>query len=184
MDFVVVEPVDGTELERLITALLNATGAVHQILESTEYPPDADGEQVIGVVAERIRRVIACVGEHHDDEELALVTGVVAQIALLVGGDLGLPGPLGRWASGSPRRPSAPQRSRYFRGTRPYRSTDSRSSSLLRVGVYGKWYSSRLPAKRVTAIDCTWQYFWIPPGPWRTPRPDSLAPPNGISVAA
>lgn len=90
MDFVVVEPVDGTELERLITALLNATGTVHQVIESTECPPDADGEQVIGVIAERIRRAITCVGEHYPDEELALVTGLLAHIALLVGADLNM----------------------------------------------------------------------------------------------
>ena len=95
MDFVVVEPVDGTELERLVTALLNATGTVHQVLESTECPADADGEQVIGVVAERIRRTIAAVGEHYPEEELAAVTGLLAHIALLIAGDLGLSGCFG-----------------------------------------------------------------------------------------
>ena len=31
----IVEPLDGAELDRLITALLNATGAVHQVIEAS-----------------------------------------------------------------------------------------------------------------------------------------------------
>ncbi|MEA2352636.1 MAG: hypothetical protein QOJ14_1050 [Thermoleophilaceae bacterium] len=95
MDFVVVEPVDGTELERLITALLNATGTVHQVIESTECPPDADGEEIIGVIAEHLRRIFTPVGEHYPDEQLACVTGLLAHITLLIAGDLGLSGCFG-----------------------------------------------------------------------------------------
>ena len=69
-----VEPTDGHELDRFITALLNATGAVRRIIESVDHPPELDGEAVIGLVAERLAGVLALLAEHRSDEELALGT--------------------------------------------------------------------------------------------------------------
>jgi hypothetical protein len=87
---VVVEPVDGSELERLITALLNATGVVHRLIDA--IGPRPDGLDVIGIASERLQRALATIGDHHTDEELALVTGTLAQATLLVAGELGLEG--------------------------------------------------------------------------------------------
>lgn len=88
--YVTVEPLDGSELERLITALLNATGVVHQLIEATERPPGADGVEVIDLAAERLRACLAFIAEFYGDDELALVTGVLAQATLVAAEDLGL----------------------------------------------------------------------------------------------
>ena len=52
--FVTVEPLEGGELERLITVLLNATGVVRQMIERVDAPPDTDGVEIIDLVAERL----------------------------------------------------------------------------------------------------------------------------------
>jgi hypothetical protein len=44
---ILVEPLEGAELDRLITALLNATGAVHQVIE-VELGAGGEGLEVIG----------------------------------------------------------------------------------------------------------------------------------------
>ena len=85
-----VEPTDGHELDRFITALLNATGAMRRIIESVDHSPEVDGEAVIGLVAERLAGVLALLAEHRSDEELALGTQLVAETTLLVADDLGL----------------------------------------------------------------------------------------------
>ncbi len=85
-----VEPLTGHELERLITALLNATGVVHRVIQAIEPRPGTDGVEVIGMVAERIRRILAPLSEHTGDAELALVTRVLAETTLLVAEELGL----------------------------------------------------------------------------------------------
>ena len=90
--YVSVEPLAGSELERLITALVNATGCVHRVIEGTKRPPDADGAEVIGVIAEHLRAVLTAMAEHRGDEELAVVTGVLAEATLLIADDLGLSG--------------------------------------------------------------------------------------------
>lgn len=86
----VVEPVDGHELERMITAPLNATGVVHRVIEGVEPPPDADGVEVIGIAADRLRGIFSILAEHRGDEELALVTDVLAEVTLLTVSELGL----------------------------------------------------------------------------------------------
>jgi hypothetical protein len=68
-----VEPVEGAELDRLITALLNATGAVRQVIDR-EIGDGSDGLAVIGRSAERLRSSLAVVAEHHEDRELAVIT--------------------------------------------------------------------------------------------------------------
>jgi hypothetical protein len=82
-----VEPLAGPELDRLITALLNATGVVHQLIQTTHHPPDADGVEVIGLVAGRMRDALSLLAEHHSDEELAAATQLLAETTLMVVND-------------------------------------------------------------------------------------------------
>jgi hypothetical protein len=87
--YVIVEPRSGDELDRLITALLNATGVVHQVVTAADEPSGGDGVEVIGNAAVRLRQILAVVAEHHNDDELAVVTGLLAQATLLVAEELG-----------------------------------------------------------------------------------------------
>lgn len=48
---------------------------------------------VITLAAEHLRAVLVLLAEHRGDEELALVTQVLAEATLIVGADLGLGGP-------------------------------------------------------------------------------------------
>lgn len=84
---VIVEPRDGPELDRLITALLNATGVVHHLFEVADDRPDTDGLESVGRVAERLRPVLSLVAEQHPDEDLAVATQVLAKMALLAAGE-------------------------------------------------------------------------------------------------
>jgi hypothetical protein len=85
-----VEPLAGHPLDRLITALLNATGVVKRVIDATELPPEAEGEPVIGLVAERLRGALALLAEQRSDQDLTLATEVLAETTLLVGCHLGL----------------------------------------------------------------------------------------------
>lgn len=85
-----VEPECGAELDRLITSLLNATGAVHRTLEEVGRPPGVDGVQIVGLAAARMREILALLAEHHADAELAVVTQVLAEATLLISSELGL----------------------------------------------------------------------------------------------
>jgi hypothetical protein len=87
---VVVEPTDGAELDRLITALLNATGLVRQVVELSEARPGVEGVAVIGLAAEHLRAALVLLAEHRGDGDLALVTQVLAEATLLLADDLGL----------------------------------------------------------------------------------------------
>jgi hypothetical protein len=87
---IVVEPQNGPDLDRLITALLNATGVVHRVIEDTDHPRAADGLEIVGLVADRLRGVLTLLAEMRSDEELALATQVLAEATLLVAEDLGL----------------------------------------------------------------------------------------------
>jgi len=87
---IVVEPEDGHELDRLVTALLSATGVVHRAIEDTPRPRRAEGLEIVGVVADRLRDSLALLAELRTDEELALATQVLAEATLLVAGELGL----------------------------------------------------------------------------------------------
>ena len=78
-----VEPLEGAELDRLITALLNATGAVRQIIDRG-MDDGCDGVEVIGRSAERLRAILAVVAEHHGDEELAVITEFLAIATMLI----------------------------------------------------------------------------------------------------
>jgi hypothetical protein len=86
-----VEPLEGAELDRLITALLNATGAVHQVIE-VELGAGGEGLEVIGRSAERLRAILAVVAEHHDDAELAVITEFLAITTMLIAEEGGFAG--------------------------------------------------------------------------------------------
>jgi hypothetical protein len=87
-----VEPEDGTDLDRLITALLNATGVVHRAIEATERGGSADGSEIVSRVAERLRGSLTLLAELRSDADLALATEVLAEATLLAAEDLGLSG--------------------------------------------------------------------------------------------
>ena len=89
---ILIEPEHGHDLDRLVTALLNATGVVHRAIEDTAHPPDADGVEIIGVVADRLRACLTLLAELRSDEELAQTTQVLAEATLLIAGELGLEG--------------------------------------------------------------------------------------------
>ncbi len=76
-----VEPVEGPELDRLITALLNATGAVHQLV-AAELAFCRDGLEVIDRVAERLRSMLVVFEEHNSDEHLAEITFFLAMATM------------------------------------------------------------------------------------------------------
>ena len=78
-----VEPLEGAELDRLITALLNATGAVRQLIDR-EIDDGCEGVEVIARSAERLRAILAVVAEHHGDEELAVITEFLAIATMLI----------------------------------------------------------------------------------------------------
>lgn len=85
---VVVEPENGTELERLITALLNATGVVHRFIETAQKRPGIGGLEIIAAVAARLHGALGPLVEQRSDEELREVTQVLAEATLLAAGDL------------------------------------------------------------------------------------------------
>jgi hypothetical protein len=87
---VVVEPIDGAELDRLITALLNATGLVGRVVESSRERPGIAGVEIIGLAAEHLRAALVLLAEHRGDDELAVATQVLAEATLLLANDLGL----------------------------------------------------------------------------------------------
>jgi len=89
---IVIEPQHGHDLDRLVTALLNATGVVHRAIEDTDHPPDADGVEIVGLVADRLRGSLTVLAELRSDEEIAQVTQVLAEATLLIAGELGLEG--------------------------------------------------------------------------------------------
>ena len=78
-----VEPLEGAELDRLITALMNATGAVRQVIDRG-MDDGCEGVEVIGRSAERLRAILAVVAEHHGDEELAVITEFLAIVTMLI----------------------------------------------------------------------------------------------------
>ncbi|MFL5844931.1 MAG: hypothetical protein ACJ762_09585 [Solirubrobacteraceae bacterium] len=84
-----VEPVDGTDLERLVTVLLNVTGCVRTMIEA-ELDAGVEGLAVIDEVAEAVRQLLAPVAEHHDDDELAAVVDIFAEASLLLAHGIGM----------------------------------------------------------------------------------------------
>lgn len=87
---ITVEPVDGTDLERLVTALLNATGCFRAMIDAELDAGLTDPLEVIGVVAEGARQLLAPVAEHHADEELAGAVEILAAASLLLALGVGM----------------------------------------------------------------------------------------------
>ena len=86
---VLIEPVDGTELERLITALLNATGVVHQLINQVEAEGELEGVAIISTAAERMKNSLSFLVEHFSDEDLFPITcclGLISVLAAEAGG--------------------------------------------------------------------------------------------------
>lgn len=81
-----VEPLDGPELERIVTGLLNVSGAVHRVIEEEVggREIEGDGIEVIRRVAERLRKMLVLFAEHHSDRELADITEFLAVAAILI----------------------------------------------------------------------------------------------------
>jgi hypothetical protein len=90
VEFVVVEPRDGDEIDRLITALINVTGTVHQLLLDVGEQSGAAGIDVIDLAADRLHDIFCVVSEQWGDEELAEVTGLFAWMTLLIAEELGI----------------------------------------------------------------------------------------------
>ncbi len=86
---VVIEPVDGTELERLITALLNATGVVHRMIEQVQVEGEVEGVEIISLCAERLRNSLSFLVEHFSDDDLFPVTCCLGIISVLAAEDGG-----------------------------------------------------------------------------------------------
>ena len=86
----VIEPVDGTELERLITALLNATGVVHRLIEDVQSEGSVEGVEIIDVSAERLRNSLTFLVEHFSDDDLLPVTCCLGIIAYEAAEHLGI----------------------------------------------------------------------------------------------
>ena len=84
-----VEPLNGPELDRVVTALLNATGCVHQLIEEEvgDAPlpmEESEGLAAIGRIAMRMRAPLAVFSEHHTDDELSVITEFLAIATILI----------------------------------------------------------------------------------------------------
>jgi hypothetical protein len=87
-----VEPENGSDLDRLITALLNATGVVHRTIHATDHRGIAGPTELMDRVAERLRGPLTLLAELRADEDLALATQVLAEATLLAAEELALEG--------------------------------------------------------------------------------------------
>ena len=86
-----VEPVDGPELDRLITALLNISGLFKQIIEETPgfAADEPDGLAIIGQAADRAHELLDGADEFFGDDFLAAVTDFLALATLVLAQGLG-----------------------------------------------------------------------------------------------
>jgi hypothetical protein len=75
-----------SELDRVVLALLNATGVVYRAIEDTDH----SGPGLMPAVTERVRAALARFAEHYTDAELGELAAVLGQITLLLAEDLGL----------------------------------------------------------------------------------------------
>lgn len=83
----IVEPLAGPELDRLVTALLNVTGAVHQVVERAQDSGLDDGLEIIGASAASLRASLSTFAEHRSDPELEPITEFLAFATLLIARD-------------------------------------------------------------------------------------------------
>lgn len=80
MDFPVVEPICGPEIDRLVTALLDVSDVMRRIIETT--PAFAARGQT--------RALLARVAEHHNDEEIAYVRHFLAVCTIVLADGMGV----------------------------------------------------------------------------------------------
>jgi hypothetical protein len=84
-----VEPVHGSDLERLVTVLLNVTGLVRTMIEA-ELDAGVCGLAVIDQVAESMRQLLAQLAEHREDAELAIAVELLAEGSVLLAHGIGM----------------------------------------------------------------------------------------------
>ena len=84
-----VEPINGSDLERLVTVLLNLSGCVHTMIEA-ELDSGISGLRVIDDVADSVWQLLAPVAEHHEDAEIAAAVGILAEASLLLAHGIGM----------------------------------------------------------------------------------------------
>lgn len=85
-----MDPLDGTELERLVTAVLTLTGLVHTVVVEAAQRCGADPLATMDLAALELRDVLTVLPEHHSDPDLAHATRIVAEAALIARLELGL----------------------------------------------------------------------------------------------
>jgi hypothetical protein len=84
---VLVEPVDGSELERLVTVLLNMTALVSRVIEAS-MAAGGDGPEIVDRVAAQLASSLAFVAEHHTDVELRGAVQILIEATLSTAEDL------------------------------------------------------------------------------------------------
>ncbi len=84
---VLVEPLDGSELERLVTVLLNLTALVSRVIESS-IEEGGDGLEIIDRAAAKLASSFAFVAEHHTDAELRVAVQILIEATLSTAEDL------------------------------------------------------------------------------------------------
>lgn len=85
----IVEPRNGRELQRLVTAMLNMSGLIKRLVDDA-VADGANGIAVIDGVADAVASALAPVAEHADDAEIRAATAVVGRSAICLAAALGL----------------------------------------------------------------------------------------------
>lgn len=78
-----MEPLRGTDLQRLVTVILNVSGCVSSMIEA-ELDAGVRGLAVIDQVGDAVWQLLAPVAEHHEDAEIAAAVELLAEASLLV----------------------------------------------------------------------------------------------------
>lgn len=84
-----MEPLRGTDLQRLVTVILNIAGCVSSMIEA-ELDAGVRGLAVIDQVGDAVWQLLAPVAEHHEDAEIAAAVELLAEASLLVAHGIGL----------------------------------------------------------------------------------------------
>lgn len=81
-----VEPLEGPELDRVITGLLNLTGIVQLVVDDAlrAGPAGEHGLEAIERAARRLRSMLVLFEEHQSDDELARITDFLAITTLMI----------------------------------------------------------------------------------------------------
>lgn len=84
-----VEPHDGRELERLVTAMLNVSGLIKRLVDEA-VADGATGVSAIDRVAEQMLTALASVAEHTTDMDLQIATVITGSSAVCLARALGV----------------------------------------------------------------------------------------------